>query len=99
MATTTEQTYGDWQDGGSHALGQYWYRETPHADDCGNEYGDCTCGSLAQSVFEDVQDTFDNPDAPHQFYAWNGRWSDHDYNGNGMTGLYPSRDEAAAALP
>lgn len=83
----------DWQNGGTIGTGTYWYLDLDdHAEDC-NGGDECRCEIETISVFEDTQEGFS------QWYAWRGAADDHDREmGRSMTDLYPTRDEAVAAL-
>jgi hypothetical protein len=84
----------DWQHGGDQGNGTYWYLDlNDHDEDC-NGGDECACTIETISAFEDTSGI------PTQWYAWNGTYDDHDREmGKSMTGLYPTRDEAVAAIP
>jgi hypothetical protein len=80
----------DWQNGGTQGNGTYWYLDlNDHDEDC-NGSDECTCTIETISAFEDTSEGYS------QWYAWRGTHDDHDRAQ--PTGLYPTRDEAVAAL-
>lgn len=74
--------------------GYYWSLTTgEHTEDCQDGIEECACNVETISVFETTEAGLEG------FYAWLGTFDDHDREmGKSMTGLYPTRDEAVAAL-